>query len=183
MGKVKGNVFLIAGIMTVILLGIGFMGGIIFQKARVNEWDKMYMDTSNKLDFLLFLNRSSFCYLYPIYEEGVRSDIDHMVNILEAMEKAGKLTDDMKHPFYILEFKEYLLLKRARDECGRPVRFLFYFYSGDDLKDRPMELLIPNRMDNHTRLYVFDGRSSFPIVSYFKHQFNITQLPALKEAG
>ena len=181
MGKVTGNVYLTALFLTGLLLVVGFILGVMFQEGRQNKWDTMYLKTANTLDFLLFLDNDSFCALYPIYEEEIRGEIDYMVHTLEALEKAGRLTDEMKNPFYILQFKEYLLLQRAHRECGRRVTFLFYFYSGDDIKDRLKELEIQRRMTNYTRLYVFDGRSSFPVVRYLKKRLCVRELPALVE--
>ena len=92
--------------------------------------------------------------------------------------------DYLKHSYFLLEIKDYLLMKRLTEKCGIKPTFILYFYSTEDTCEEceRMGYVLTALRDKYPDLrvysfdYHFDIRAISTLISIYKVK---SDLPAL----
>lgn len=92
--------------------------------------------------------------------------------------------DYLKHSYFLLEMKDYLLMKRLTEKCGIKPTFILYFYSTEDLCEecQKMGYVLTALRDKYPdlRVYSFDYHFDIGAISTLISIYKVrSELPAL----
>lgn len=96
--------------------------------------------------------------------------------------------ENLKRQYALFEIKDYLLMKKIREECKLPTTFILYFFSDDDTCEDCNKmgavLTYLHEQDPSLRIYSFDYNLDLPAIKSLISVYKIeNELPALLIEG
>ncbi len=190
--KLSTELYHAAAFYTIILLAIGFLAGVIYDKYLT---DNLRNDISSISDFsftseILYAleGTDEFCEVYPSTIKRVEQETWRIGAILDQLESDNRLPEDLKLKYFDMELRDYFLTKRAYEACNISSIVLIYFYTNNidkcpQCSSEGFELTIArkNLIDKNysIKIYAFDGEVEHSIVQYLKRKYNISKYPSI----
>lgn len=192
---ISGNVFIKAGILTIIIFVLGIFVGKYFEDARIAEVEETLTENDIGLGdlqmqneyFNTFKNTTNFCDTFveknlefgdSVYEWGLKLDKYERANKI-----SKSLTNEKKR--YVL-FKLQFLLNciKIKDVCKTDYDVLIYFYntSSPSLSQRAEDTILQDLKEKCGRKLMFiplPSDANVGAIELLKAQYKITNTPAI----
>jgi len=182
------HIYIGAFIITLIIFGVGFYLGSLSDKELYTSMNEEVQDIEERMKLIQLLLISEdtdyFCDIYLEKLSKLDEDTYNLGQRLEYMENKKGINDpEMKKKYFELEFRDYLLMTKARQKCNLTVPILIYFYSNLDCKDCEQQgYEITKLRTNYIkmlRVYAFDGAmNQSAVIRTLIKEFNITKYPS-----
>ena len=190
--KLSTELYHAAAFYTIILLIIGFLAGVVYDKYLTDNLRNnitSISDFSFTSEILYALEGTDeFCEIYPYTIKRVEEETWRIGVILDQLESDHRLPEDLKLKYFDMELREKKKKKRAFTACNISSIVLIYFYTNDVDKcfkcsSEGFELTIArkNLIDKNysIKVYAFDGEVDHSIVKYLKKKYMIKEYPSI----
>ncbi|MFA6080509.1 MAG: hypothetical protein WC753_03475 [Candidatus Gracilibacteria bacterium] len=181
--------YIITFIMTGTVFGSAVVVNNYFNRTRVVEMKSIYESIST--DILASETQFSLISELSCKEVGSQILSQELVDLARKIEfteqNVGAKSPDivqLKKFYSLLEIKDYLLMKRITERCGKKIMFAFYFYSNSDKCDDCINagntLTKLREKYPQLRVYSFDYILDLSVIKTLISIFNIENtLPAM----
>ncbi|MEK6938931.1 MAG: conjugal transfer protein TraF [Nanoarchaeota archaeon] len=193
--KISTDKYIIAGVITLLIFGLGLTLGMVIDNYRYNvieevnmEQEVRYLSLQSQYLYLTSFGSYNNC---PILSGALKFTIEDLSNSLSEVIASGEETqnDDVRSNIitrrYLLDNLRYwLLAKESKDRCNLDIVPILYFYSAE-CPSCPNQGTILTHFKNlfGEQLLVFpinlDFRSQETMVEIVMNQFNITKYPTV----
>jgi len=191
----RRHVAVLAIVSLVFIIGvfIGLRQGMDAVSGLAQDYEAIAMD-STMMDTLYLLegtgmNSSESCEAYTGLLEKFSSDIASFNQRMWLMESQLGKSDpsllSLKNKFNTLEVRNYLLLMKVDEVCGKNHTAVLYFYSNrnyDAQKDQGT-LIQQVKRSNETIVYHFDTDIPNPAVSMIMEHYGVFMVPSIVVDG
>ncbi len=198
--KQKRILYIYAGILTIILYGLGIISGFYISHMvstpppdlgkLENDIKNLQKDTSNLQLQQLYLASSKDeigCKLLISDLSRINSNLEYFLSRLpqklEAYEKYG--TDpnyqEIKRAYMLVSLKVWLLSLTTKQKCGKDIMPILYFYSKncEDCIAQGNVLDMVRGNFSNVAVFTIDSDLNETIVNVIREAYNITHTPSL----
>ncbi|MFO8015528.1 MAG: hypothetical protein R6U32_00330 [Candidatus Woesearchaeota archaeon] len=190
--RIKRSHYLAAfAIATLVFVG-GILLGNYFSQEKLEIIDNMEqeirMDTmGSELQYMLLAEEPCSAFDYTDFSR----ELFNIGTRLERMESQLGVDDprvlELKEYYMLLEVRHWLLMNKAKEECGGDYHLILYFYSNegdcDKCKKQGYVLNYLHNKYKSVNIYSFDHNIENPSVETLKAIYNIESAPALVVGG
>ncbi len=186
--KIDKTKYVAAFSITTLVFIAGILLGSHFSSQKLSTLDEMEqgirMDTmGTELQYLLFSEDPCSTVNYT----RISDELFRMGTRLEFMEsKLGKKDEavlNLKEYYHLLEMRHWMLLKKAKKECGFDYDLIMYFYSNrkdcGKCHEQGYALSYLHDKHNNINVYSFDFHIENPALESLKFLYNVTMVPTL----
>jgi len=193
--RISTDKYIVAGIITVLIFGLGLVLGILLDDYRYKVVEDVNMEQEIKYLSLqsqyLYLNSFDSYNNCPVLSGALKNTVEDLSNSLSqvvASEEGKKISDARKNLImrrYLLDNLRYwLLAKESKDKCNLDIVPILYFYSSDcsSCPNQGTILTYFKKLFGE-QVLVFpinlDFRNQETMVDIVLEQFNITKYPTI----
>ena len=133
--KISKEIYLVAIFYTILLIGIGFILGFIYDRYLT---DNITYDINTLSDFsftseILYALKGSeeFCEVYPYTIKRMEEQTWRIGVLIDQLEKDNRLDRRLKQRYFDMELRDYFITKQAQQRCNIPSLTIIYFYTND----------------------------------------------------
>ncbi len=185
------EVYTIAFIITIVVFLAGAAVSYLFLNSALSPIEKKMSVLNDDIisleTVLTSASREDFCTLYPLAAPSLEGQTWQIGEQLEYFEESKKSFDiHLKYKYFHLEYRDLILLKKARALCNLSTPYIIYIYSNKEgtcpkCKDEGLELWkLRQALNGSIRIYSFDGSLTDDIViKALKLRYNFTRYPTL----
>lgn len=185
--KINVPIYILAFVITIVIFGIGFWIGSIYDsilsetiETRIS--DVSYQALSLQLIYLMGED-SSYCEFYTAELEKIDRETELVGYELSLLEEAkGYTNPELKDKYFLLETTSFTIHRRIGEICGTKDKEILYFYSnekcGEDCVIQGRELLKLKESKN-VRIYSFDCTINSPIANSLCNKYNVKSYPTM----
>lgn len=181
--------YIITFIMTGTIFGSAIVINNYFNRTRVQEMKSIYESISTDI----LSSETQFSLLSElsckeVWSQILSQELGELARKIEFTEKnVGTDSQDivqLKKFYSLLEIKDYLLMKRITERCGKKIMFAFYFYTNADKCDDCIKagntLTQLREKYPELRVYSFDYLLDLSVIKTLISIFDIKEaLPAM----
>lgn len=188
--EIKKTRYIVAFVISGLLFSVGILIGMQISYYNVSEMQKdielMQMEYSTLETLMLLGNMANVsCDIYDKQIINFGAQTDNFGGKLEFMEpRVGK--DDpeiqrMKSTYWMMELRDFLILRQVETKCGRHHDTILYFHrDGCDMCEYQGKTLKLIKTDYpEIMIYSFDMNSSNLIITSLNEVYGITEAPAI----
>jgi len=185
--KINVPIYILAFVITIVIFGIGFWIGSIYDsilsetiETRIS--DVSYQALSLQLIYLMGED-SSYCEFYTAELEKIDRETELVGYELSLLEEAkGYTNPELKDKYFLLETTSFTIHRRIGEICGTKDKEILYFYSnekcGEDCVIQGRELL-KLKENKNVRIYSFDCTINSPIANSLCNKYNVKSYPTI----
>src|SRR3989338_8320814 len=140
--KISKDKYIVAGVITLLIFGLGLTLGIILDDQRYNLVEEVNMEQEVRYLSLqmqyLYLNSFSSYNNCPILTTALKATVEDLSNSLGEVisyEEENKASDKRKdlvmRRYFLDNIRYWMLVKESQEKCQMEIVTILYFYSED----------------------------------------------------
>jgi hypothetical protein len=188
--RISTRTYIAAFIITMLVFSLGIYVGMLIDEQAQGEVESGISELERDLYLsrILMLAEGEIGDFCPIYEEklgAVNSERELIGERLEYLESVRGVYDwELKEKYFYLEFENYLLIKRMKEQCGGNQTLILFFYgSGEDSLEQGRVLDGLRAQDGSVKVFSFDGARESVVVEVLKGMYNVSSYPSVVVDG
>lgn len=196
MRELSKNKYLIAGIATFLLFGLGLALGVLLSGQRIDYSSEQIQQQQLELDSLQmqyqFINSLDFKNNCAAITKTFEVNVKSLINLGNKIEKYSSDVNfdadefnSLKREYTLAQLRYWFLTKKAKEACGTDVVSVIYFYSNEaDCFSCSTQSRILTHLkgifENKLLIFSFDGSfENEPMIPIMEESYNITSYPSL----
>ena len=193
--KISKDKYIVAGVITLLIFGLGLTLGIILDDQRYNLVEEVNMEQEVRYLSLqmqyLYLNSFSSYNNCPILTTALKATVEDLSNSLGEVisyEEENKASDKRKdlvmRRYFLDNIRYWMLVKESQEKCQMEIVTILYFYS-EDCPSCPSQGTILTYFKTlfGEQVLVFPinlrYQESEPMIDIITSQFEVTKYPTL----
>lgn len=189
--KINVPIYILAFLITIVIFGIGFWIGSIYDsilsetiETRIS--DVSYQTLSLQLIYLMG-EEPQYCEFYLAELNKIDKETEQVGYELALLEESkGYTNPELKDKYFLLETTSFTIHRKIGEICETKDKEILYFYSnelcGENCIIQGRELLKLKR-ENDVRIYSFDCTIESPIANSLCRKYNVNVYPTMVIEG
>ena len=186
------NLYIVAGILSLVIYGLGIATGVYFQESVLSlvEKDigliKKDLEDAQQENILLSLRGKESCPILSSLSSEIDNKLGTLVNELIRLENQGEKGvkfEDLKKEYGSLSIRAWILRSSINENCGEGMLPVLYYYSVPCENCMKQGEIIDEMKDEgyfeKAVVYVLDKNIVHPLVQTLVKSHNVTQAPSL----
>ena len=188
MRRISWNKYALVFLMTFLIFVIGFL---LSQQLSFKTSEEIFKTQKDVRNYLLSLNLQSeiaseyICRVDVFELTNEKFNLGAQIEILEKkFGKENEIVKDLKQDYSLLSIRQWLLVKKVKEECNKDINIILFFYSNEinppesESQGYVLDYFYEKYPDDVV-IYAFDINEDNPALNTIKAIYGVSKPPSI----